>query len=440
MSKLDSLNLKKFKIETMTPDSTVLLNGRRRCLAKGTEVLMYDGTIKKIEDIKVGDLVMGDDSTQRTVLSTHNGKDTMYRVTCCGEEYVVNSGHILSFISKITNFKSDIPLDQFLSMTDEVKSSLLGYKIAFQSGKIEKGPVIITQRSQGEYYGIELSGNKRYILANGIVTHNSGKSFLVRDIFYHHRHIPKGVIFSGTEEASPFFGDFVPDIFIHNEYDPEMIEGILRSQKKKIREAKDMGKSESGKCKENNFFIVLDDLLHDAQNWKREKTIKNIFFNGRHFNLFFILTMQYPLGITPELRSNIDYVFVFNEPSFKNRRKLYDDYFSIIPSFDYFCNILDACTKDHECLVVKLNGTSNKLEDQIFWYKAEAHKNFRVGHKKYWKFHKENYNKHYESDNEERDNQIEKFKQKFSSATKKLKVFVNREGNIVGHERDTDSS
>jgi hypothetical protein len=276
------------------------------------------------------------------------------------------------------------------------------------------------------------------VLLNG--RRRSGKSFLVRDIFYHHRHIPKGVIFSGTEEASPFFGDFVPDIFIHNEYDPEMIEGILRSQKKKIREAKDMGKSESGKCKENNFFIVLDDLLHDAQNWKREKTIKNIFFNGRHFNLFFILTMQYPLGITPELRSNIDYVFVFNEPSYKNRRKLYDDYFSVIPSFDYFCNILDACTKDHECLVVKLNGTSNKLEDQIFWYKAESHKNFRVGHQKYWKFHKENYNKHYESDNEERDNQIEKFKQKFSSATKKLKVFVNREGTIVGHERDTDSS
>ena len=38
----------------------------------------------------------------------------------------------------------------------------------------------------------------------------SGKSWLVRDIFYHHRDIPSGLVFSGTEEASPFFGDFIP--------------------------------------------------------------------------------------------------------------------------------------------------------------------------------------------------------------------------------------
>lgn len=435
---LDSLNLKKFKIETMTPDSTVLLNGRRRCLAKGTEVLMYDGTIKKIEDIKVGDFVMGDDSTPREVLSCHNGSDTMYRINCLNEEYTVNSGHILCFINE-NNKKIDIPLDEFLILSEEIKNKLFGYK---RPGfdKIEMGSITVEKLNIGEYYGIELNGNKRYVLANEIVTHNSGKSFLVRDIFYHHRHIPKGVIFSGTEEASPFFSDFIPDIFIHSEYNPDMIEGILKNQKKKIREAKSMGKSESGKCKDNNFFIVLDDLLHDAQNWKREKTIKNIFFNGRHFNLFFILTMQYPLGITPELRSNIDYVFIFNEPSYKNRRKLYDDYCSCIPTFDHFCNILDACTRNHECLVVKLNGLSNKLEDQLFWYKAEPHKNFRVGHPKYWKFHDENYNKHYESDNEEKDNQIEDFKQKFAKASKKLKVFVNREGNIIGHERDTDDT
>ena len=47
-----------------------------------------------------------------------------------------------------------------------------------------------------------------------------------------------------------------------------------------------------------------------SENWKKEKTIKSIFFNGRHYNILFILTMQYPLGITPELRSNIDYVFI----------------------------------------------------------------------------------------------------------------------------------
>ena len=66
----------------------------------------------------------------------------------------------------------------------------------------------------GEYYGFEVDKNHRFLLDSYIVTHNS---FLVRDIFYNHKKIPKGLIFSGTESANPFFGDFFPDTFIHSE-------------------------------------------------------------------------------------------------------------------------------------------------------------------------------------------------------------------------------
>lgn len=265
----------------------------------------------------------------------------------------------------------------------------------------------------------------------------SGKSFLARDIFYHHKEIPSGVVFSGTEEASPFFGDFIPDSFIHSEYDPDLIDGIMNRQKRKIREAKSCGLSESGKHPSNNLFIVLDDMLHDAQNWKKEKTIKSIFFNGRHYNFLFILTMQYPLGITPELRSNIDYVFVFNEPSVKNRKKIYDDYAGMIPSFDHFCNILDACTQNHECLVIKTSGNSADLREQVFWYKAEAHKNFHVGHPKFWKYHKSNYNEHYEEEDDKNKEEFDKLKRKFAK-TRKLKVIVSRQGEIVGYKEDDE--
>ena len=261
----------------------------------------------------------------------------------------------------------------------------------------------------------------------------SGKSFLTRDIFFHHRHIPSGVVFSGTEEASPFFGDFIPDSFIHPEYDPALIENIMINQKRKIRDAKMTGKSDTGKMNSNNLFIVLDDMLHDASNWKKEKTIKSIFFNGRHYNILFILTMQYPLGITPELRSNIDYVFVFNEPSIKNRKKIYDDYAGMVASFDHFCNILDSCTQNHECLVIKTSSNSTNLKDQIFWYKAEPHDNFRVGHPILWRYHKTHYNQHYEEENDQDVQEIERLKRKFAK-TRKLKVIVSRQGDIVGYK------
>ncbi len=258
----------------------------------------------------------------------------------------------------------------------------------------------------------------------------SGKSFLTRDIFFHNKNIPSGIVFSGTEEASPFFSDFIPDTFIHSEYDPNLVESIMNYQKRRIKECKSKGLSDSGKHPTNNFFIVLDDMLHDAQSWKKEKTIKSIFFNGRHYNFLFILTMQYPLGITPELRSNIDYVFVFNEPSHKNKRKIYDDYAGMVPNFNYFCNILDACTKDHECLVIKTSGNSTEINEQLFWYKAEQHNDFRVGHKRLWKFHSKKFNNNYHEEDNENKIEMDQLKKKYIN-TKNLQVVVSRKGDII---------
>ena len=65
--------------------------------------------------------------------------------------------------------------------------------------------------------------------------------------------------------------------------------------------------------KENNTtdpraFLVLDDCLYD-NTWTKDKNVRSLFMNGRHFKILFIITMQYALGIPPNLRTNIDYVF-----------------------------------------------------------------------------------------------------------------------------------
>jgi len=82
-----------------TPYSSLLLYhglGTGKCMKKGTPILMYDGTIKLIEDIKECDILMGDDSTPRKVLSLAKGKDKMYDIMQIkGEKYTVNQEHIL---------------------------------------------------------------------------------------------------------------------------------------------------------------------------------------------------------------------------------------------------------------------------------------------------------------------------------------------------------
>ena len=71
--------------------------GTGKCHKIDTPIIMYDGTIKKIQDIQVGELIMGDDSTPRTVLNLVRGRDTLYEIIPTkGESHVINSQHILT--------------------------------------------------------------------------------------------------------------------------------------------------------------------------------------------------------------------------------------------------------------------------------------------------------------------------------------------------------
>ena len=79
--------------------SNILLMGPSGCHRKGQKVLMYDGTLLAVEDVKVGDQLMGPDSTPRTVLELHRGVDGMVEITPTkGEPWVVNKGHILTLV------------------------------------------------------------------------------------------------------------------------------------------------------------------------------------------------------------------------------------------------------------------------------------------------------------------------------------------------------
>ena len=70
--------------------------GTGKCHAYDTQILMHDGSIKMVQDIVVGDKVMGDDSKCRNVISLGRGEDDMYDIVHLnGEKYGVNSEHIM---------------------------------------------------------------------------------------------------------------------------------------------------------------------------------------------------------------------------------------------------------------------------------------------------------------------------------------------------------
>ena len=114
-----------------------------------------------------------------------------------------------------------------------------------------------------------------------------------------------------------------------------------------------------------------------------------LFMNGRHWKIMLVITMQYPLGVPPNLRTNIDYTFILREPYINNRKRIYDNYAGMFPTFEAFSQVMNQCTENYECLVISNNAKSNKLEDQIFWYKASAHNSFRLGSAEFWEMSKD---------------------------------------------------
>lgn len=227
----------------------------------------------------------------------------------------------------------------------------------------------------------------RDIKSNSVVVfigkRNTGKSFLVRDLLFHHQDLPVGTVISATERANGFYSSMVPSIFIQDEFSPDAM-GKVRKRQEMVYLTMDKEKEEAGSTNiDPRAFLILDDCLYD-NTWAADKNVRFFFMNGRHYALFFLITMQYPLGVPPNLRTNIDFVFILRENVVSNRKRIYDNYAGMFPTFDVFCQVMDQCTQDYECLVVNNTVQSNRLEDCIFWYKAEAHPSFRLCLPQFW--------------------------------------------------------
>jgi hypothetical protein len=207
----------------------------------------------------------------------------------------------------------------------------------------------------------------------------TGKSTLVTDLLYHKRDIPVGVVMSATEEGNHYYKQFVPDLFIYGDYSKDTIEKVIARQKKLVS---------AGSPKP--AFILLDDCMYNKA-FMKDTCIRQCFMNGRHWKIFFMLTMQYCMDLSPDLRANVDYVFVLRENVIQNRERLYKSFFGVFPSFDLFNKVMTACTENYECLVLDNTSKSNKLEDCVFYYKAPIRKGFRIGSDSMWKYHQNHY-------------------------------------------------
>jgi hypothetical protein len=235
-----------------------------------------------------------------------------------------------------------------------------------------------------------------------IAKRGSGKSWITRAIMCRFSDIPVGVVISPTEKDNPFFVDFFPDTFIYYKYESKILKKLLFRQKRILQKARE--KKQAGKFIDPRAIVVMDDCLASKGTWAKDPLVFELLFNGRHRQITYILTMQYPLGITPELRSNFDYVFLLAEDYISNLKRIYEHYAGMFPDFNSFRQVFRQLTQDFGAMVIKNRGSRANLNDKIAFYKAPApdeNNGSNFGCRQFKTFHKKNYKKNWE---EEQDN------------------------------------
>lgn len=243
----------------------------------------------------------------------------------------------------------------------------------------------VDELEEDEYFGFVLDGNHRFLLSDFSVVHNTGKTTLITSLLYAKKHIfPVGIAMSGSEDSNGSYRKIMPSTFVFNDYNEDKIKDFIRRQKiAREHLANPWG------------VILLDDCTDDPRIFNKPLQ-HGMYKRGRHWKMWYILSLQYAMDVKPVIRTNVDGIFILREPILKNRESLWRNYASIIPDFSMFCDVMDQLTDDYTALYINNAGKSNNWQDCVFYYKASlTPENFKFGCDDYWKFHYDRYEKNY---------------------------------------------
>lgn len=217
----------------------------------------------------------------------------------------------------------------------------------------------------------------------------TGKSTLINALIASKAHLaPVIQVYNGSEDANNGYSSKCPPALVYNKID---LNSLINFKNRQTLAGKHIP--------ENPWAIqVIDDCTDDPKILKHP-IIQAYYKNGRHWHMIHILSLQYCMDIMPSIRANMDYVFILRESVRRNRKKLYEDYCpDCVETLQDFNALMDALTEDFSALVICNRTSSNKLEDCIFYFKADPNAvspAWKFGHHTTWDFNEERFDPTY---------------------------------------------
>lgn len=220
-------------------------------------------------------------------------------------------------------------------------------------------------------YDLDELPNFPSIVLNG--KRRAGKGIMTRYICFHYfkDKVKNAFLFSPTSEIANNQMDFIPNHFRYKEFDPDVIDRILKRQEYLIRQ------DPKGN---HHTLIVVDDIISTLDS-KAQKTLDKLFIAGRHFQISLIVCFQYvKREFSTIQRTNCDVIFCFQQNNFNNKESLVLEYLNTSDNKTDGFNLFNKYAEGYNCLVISNTSTSNEYEDYCYTMKADIIKRkFKLG-------------------------------------------------------------
>lgn len=217
----------------------------------------------------------------------------------------------------------------------------------------------------------------------------TGKSTLAKDIMSYHTDIPMGFCICKTNTMNDFWTPHIPQKFIHHEYNQSLTYKILEHQEHEWQKHKKQCERKGVTAKVSDIkpaFAIYDDVTFD-KSFLKDAATRELFMNGRHYNILVVITCQWMMDMDPGLRTQVDYVFMLKDNKLTNKKRMHEYFAGAIDHYSVFNRVFTKCTENRESLVLFNNSPSAYIPDSVFFYKAKVEQHYKLGCNDYWVYH-----------------------------------------------------
>ena len=186
----------------------------------------------------------------------------------------------------------------------------------------------------------------------------SGKTTYSKYLVEKIKHLYSLIIVFTHTKSSRQWNNLIPEKFIIEKYNPEIIENIIERNKILKKNCPDINR---------NTLVIFDDVIDDSS-LRNDDSIKSIFTIGRWNNIGILFLTQYLNAVSPTCRNNSDIVICCIQNSNQAIEILYNTY-GIIDK-QTFINLLNENTKDYNVFIIRNDINDNNPIKKYFRDKA----------------------------------------------------------------------